>query len=93
MQLGGTAYVYPGACHTRFEHCIGVSHLAGQMCEHIASEQPELGKIDSQSSAHKCAGITASDILCVRVAALCHDLGHGTSTALRPSVTHGFRSI
>ncbi len=25
-QLAGAEYVYPGANHTRFEHCVGVMH-------------------------------------------------------------------
>ena len=31
QQLGGCSYVYPSATHTRKEHSIGVSHLAGMM--------------------------------------------------------------
>ena len=27
-QLAGSEYVYPGANHTRFEHCFGVMYLA-----------------------------------------------------------------
>jgi hypothetical protein len=30
-QLGAVYHVYPGASHNRFEHCIGVSHLAGKL--------------------------------------------------------------
>jgi deoxynucleoside triphosphate triphosphohydrolase SAMHD1 len=63
-QLGMTSYLYPGATHTRFEHSIGVAHLAGLMVKKIARRQPELL-------------ITDEDILCVTVAGLCHDLGHG----------------
>jgi len=29
-QLAGSEYVYPGANHTRFEHCVGVMYLAGK---------------------------------------------------------------
>ncbi|CAI7999426.1 Deoxynucleoside triphosphate triphosphohydrolase SAMHD1 [Geodia barretti] len=63
-QLGGVYYVFPGASHNRFEHSIGVGYLAGQMVESLKSKQPEL-QIDDK------------DVLCVKLAGLCHDLGHG----------------
>ncbi|XP_078336253.1 deoxynucleoside triphosphate triphosphohydrolase SAMHD1-like [Crassostrea virginica] len=63
-QLGGTYFVYPGAAHNRFEHSIGVSHLAGQLAESLRQRQPNLD-------------ISNTDILCVQIAGLCHDLGHG----------------
>ncbi|KAK3774451.1 hypothetical protein RRG08_028637 [Elysia crispata] len=63
-QLGLASYVYPGATHTRFAHCIGVCHLAGTFMRQLYNCQPELG-------------ITERDIFCVQVAGLCHDLGHG----------------
>ncbi|EDO35455.1 predicted protein [Nematostella vectensis] len=63
-QLGGCYFVFPGAAHNRFEHSIGTSHLAGELLESIREQQPELG-------------ITYVDVLCVKIAGLCHDLGHG----------------
>jgi len=63
-QLGGCVYVYPSATHTRKEHSIGVAYLAGYMARHLQCEQPELG-------------IDAADVLCVELAGLAHDLGHG----------------
>lgn len=29
-QLGGAYFVFPGASHNRFEHCIGTCYLAGR---------------------------------------------------------------
>ena len=63
-QLALCYFIYPGASHNRFEHCIGVSHLAGQLVRAIRSGQPDLE-------------ITDKDVLCVEIAGLCHDLGHG----------------
>ncbi|KZT23172.1 HD-domain/PDEase-like protein [Neolentinus lepideus HHB14362 ss-1] len=63
-QLGTSYYVWPGASHNRFEHCLGVAHLARLMAEHLQHEQPELG-------------ITDRDMTCIELAGLCHDLGHG----------------
>mmetsp|Transcript_1599 Transcript_1599/g.3568 ORF Transcript_1599/g.3568 Transcript_1599/m.3568 type:complete len:798 (+) Transcript_1599:132-2525(+) len=63
-QLGSCFLVYRGATHTRFEHSLGVAHLAKKLCEAIAERQPNLHT-------------TKKDILCVTLAALCHDLGHG----------------
>ncbi|KAF9189482.1 SAM domain and HD [Haplosporangium sp. Z 767] len=63
-QLGSAYYVFPGATHNRFEHSIGTSHLAGELVERFRDTQPELE-------------ISASDVKCVKLAGLCHDLGHG----------------
>jgi len=60
-QLAGSEFVYPGANHTRFEHCIGVMHLAGKLAEN-QNLSPLLSKDDVQM---------------VRMASLLHDVGHG----------------
>ncbi|XP_069985211.1 deoxynucleoside triphosphate triphosphohydrolase SAMHD1 isoform X3 [Penaeus vannamei] len=63
-QLGTASFVYPAASHNRFEHCLGTCYLAGKMVEALRSRQADLG-------------ITEKDVLCVQIAGLCHDLGHG----------------
>ena len=63
-QLGPVFYVFPSANHTRFEHSIGVCHLAGEMIHSLKEKQPDLQ-------------ITDQDIQNIKIAGLCHDLGHG----------------
>lgn len=63
-QLGTCVYVFPSATHSRFEHSLGVAHLSQRVCTSLYEHQQELG-------------ITEADILSVKVAGLCHDLGHG----------------
>jgi HD superfamily phosphohydrolase len=64
-QLGGVYYVFPGAASRRFEHCIGVAYLARLFIEKIHDVQ------------RNELSITEVDKLCVEIAGLCHDLGHG----------------
>ena len=63
-QLGTAYYVFPGACHNRFEHSLGVCHLAYEWINSFARNQPSLG-------------ITGEECKAVALAGLCHDLGHG----------------
>ena len=40
-QLGNCHLVYPGATHTRFEHCMGVSHLAERYFDNAIKNSTE----------------------------------------------------
>lgn len=65
-QLGVSYLVYPGASHTRFEHSLGVMHVASQIFDKITQKfKPTL---DSKLLTYWRQVI--------RFAALCHDLGH-----------------
>jgi len=63
-QLGASYFVFPSATHTRFEHSIGVSHLAGKLMETLQKNQPRLQ-------------ISPREIEVTRIAGLIHDIGHG----------------
>ncbi len=72
-QLGIAYLVYPGATHTRFEHSLGVMHLATLMFEKVCkSVRPDVFHFAPRKG--------SSDYLywrrVIRMAALCHDLGH-----------------
>ena len=60
-QLAGSEYVYPGANHTRFEHCVGVMYLAGKVMEN-----PNVSRM-----------VTDEEMDMTRIAGLMHDVGHG----------------
>ncbi len=60
-QLSGAHLIYPGAQHTRFEHSLGVMHIASM----ASNSLKEKGILKSH------------DIRDIRLAALLHDIGHG----------------
>jgi len=65
-QIHQTGFVYatfPAACHKRFEHTIGVMHLAGRLATTLRKRHPKL--IDDNTTEQK-----------VRLAAAMHDVGH-----------------
>ncbi len=74
-QLGLTSFVYPGACHTRFQHCLGAFHLM----ELAISTLREKGiRISPEEEEGAIAAI------------LLHDIGHGPfSHALENSIIEG----
>ena len=60
-QLAMAFLVYPGALHTRFDHSLGVMHIAGRICDRL-KQRGEISDDDCER---------------VRLAALLHDIGHG----------------
>jgi HD superfamily phosphohydrolase len=62
-QLAMTYLVYPGTTHTRFEHSLGVRHVAGRIVRHLSERSPDLFPEERQTA--------------VLNAALLHDIGHG----------------
>ena len=71
-QLAWTDFVYPGAVHTRFEHSLGVMHMATLLYNAIVERcwpmLQDLGYDDGGRSRYRKL---------VRLAALLHDVGHG----------------
>jgi HD superfamily phosphohydrolase len=92
-QLAMSSLVYPGATHKRFEHSLGVMHLAGEAFDVLTRQEnvsdavrdvvPELNEPDNLPYWKSV----------IRMAALCHDLGHlpfshAAEQILPPGVTH-----
>ena len=71
-QLAWTDHVYPSAMHSRFEHSLGVMHVATRLFDSIVSNSSEILK--------SVYGYTDLGLLRdrqkVRLAALLHDVGH-----------------
>jgi len=66
--------VYPGATHTRFEHSLGVMHLATLLYDSIVSNDDNK-KVLEESVGYNEAGLV-KDRQLIRLAALLHDVGH-----------------
>ena len=63
-QLGLVQLVYPSATHTRFEHSLGVYHLALRYISRLSNN-------DAFNSS-----VTTPDLEAFLIAALLHDIGH-----------------
>src|SRR6516165_8132169 len=71
-QLAWTDYTYPGAMHTRFEHSLGVMHIATQLFDAVVRRCPDIlisGFNFSEEELERERQI-------VRLTALLHDTGH-----------------
>ena len=67
-QLALASYLYPGANHTRFEHSLGVMHVASSMYDRLM-KNAEKRKLEVDTSKYSREA--------VRYAGLLHDIGHG----------------
>ncbi len=77
-QLGLTSFVYPGANHSRFQHCLGAMHLMDMAIKTLRKKGTE---ISPEEESAVCSAI------------LLHDLGHGPfshalESSLIPGITH-----
>lgn len=73
-QLALTDMIYPGATHTRFEHSLGVMHLATKMYDAIVRNDSNK-QLLSEKLNYQEVGLQRDRQL-VRLAALLHDVGH-----------------
>ena len=77
-QLAMTYLVYPGATHRRFEHSLGVMELAGRVFDVIT--HPEHVTDTIRNTLRPLRGANSDELAywrrVVRLAALCHDMGH-----------------
>lgn len=71
-QLSLSDMVYPATNHTRFEHSLGVMHVATQMFDNIVKNEMDFlkNKLNYTES-----GLERERIL-IRLAGLLHDIGH-----------------
>jgi HD superfamily phosphohydrolase len=74
-QLGLTSFVYPGANHSRFQHCLGALHLMDTAIRTLRNKGVEISVEEEEA---------------VNCAILLHDSGHGPfSHALENSIITG----
>ncbi|GAB4159603.1 MAG: hypothetical protein Kow00107_08040 [Planctomycetota bacterium] len=71
-QLQSAWWVYPCAEHSRFVHSVGVMHVAGHFAAHLyPSLRTSLEQLGEPCPSQQLVEET------LRIAGLCHDLGHG----------------
>jgi hypothetical protein len=74
-QLGLTSFVYPGANHCRFQHCLGALHLMDTALQTLKSKEVRISRSEEEAT---------------MIAILLHDIGHGPfSHALEASIIAG----
>lgn len=75
-QLGLLDHVFPSASHSRFEHSVGVSYLAEKYINLLETNSPGFNP-------------TSQDKLCVKLAGLLHDVGHGPFSHVYDNIVIG----
>lgn len=79
-QTSFTAYVFPGATHTRFEHSLGAMHIAGLAYFALIHNQSSmLSRTPELQGALEAIHMMKTEFYlfqCFRFAALLHDVGH-----------------
>lgn len=74
-QLGLTSFVYPGANHSRFQHCLGALYLMETALATLRSKDVHISEAEEDAAL---------------LAILLHDIGHGPfSHALETSLVNG----
>jgi len=68
-QLGNSYNIFPGATHTRFEHCLGTAHLANLTFQYLSPQL--INELDYDINEIKSKHDS------VVLAGLLHDIGHG----------------
>ena len=74
-QLAWTDFIYPGAMHTRFEHSIGVMHVAGMLYDAVVRNSADVLN-GVYGSSREGTAWRERERQKVRLAALLHDVGH-----------------
>lgn len=77
-QLGLANLVYPGANHTRFEHSLGVYHLAGTLSDHLGLKEDDRIKVEVAALLHDIGH---------------GPLSHATEAVLEPYLRQGHEGI
>lgn len=75
-QLGLVPGVFPGR-HSRFEHSLGVYHLTSRVLEKIKQMYPHRLYHIRELNPDFDIELTPKIIECIKIAGLCHDVGHG----------------
>ena len=69
-QMGVAYLIYPGATHSRFEHSLGVMELVTRIYNTLIASHNQVALLDKTEKEFEYWR------LILRIAALCHDLGH-----------------